>query len=83
MSRRISVWALIGFIVACCWVVAGFLVGHNYNLGRSTFAAVTAPVSLLGRRMPLSMLWFTVLNGGLYATIGLAIELLRRPYRLR
>jgi len=83
MNRRISLWALTGLVVAFCWVVAGFLVGHNYNLGRSTFAAITAPASLIGRRMPLGMLWFVVLNGGLYATIGLAIELLRKPFHPR
>jgi hypothetical protein len=78
MNQRITLWALVGFIVACCWVVVDLFVGYSYNLGQSTFVAITAPASLIGRRMPLGMSWFIVLNGGFYAAIGLAVELLRR-----
>jgi hypothetical protein len=80
MNRRISLWVLVGLMVACCWVTVGFLAGPRYNLGRSTFVAITAPASLLGRRMPLDVLWFVLLNGGLYGIVGLAIELARRPH---
>ncbi len=78
MSRRIGLWMLIGAMVACCWIAIGLLVGLPYNAGRSTIAAITAPASLIGRRMPLGMLWFVLLNGGLYAIAGLAVEPLRR-----
>lgn len=78
MNRRISLWMFIGIVVACCWVAAGFMLGPSYNLGRSTIVAITAPASLLGRRMPLGVLWFILLNGALYATVGFAIELLPR-----
>jgi len=77
MNRTISLWLLLGLIVACCWVVAGFVVGPNYNFGRSTVVAITAPAALLGRRMPLSMAWFILLNGSLYAIVGVVIELAR------
>ena len=83
MSRRISVWVLIGIVVACCWVALGLILGPNYNLGRSMLVAITAPASLLGRRMPLGVLWFILLNGVLYAVLGLAIELLRKPHHYR
>ena len=79
MSRRIGFWVLFGMTIACCWVAIGFLAGPGYNPGRSTIAAITAPASLLGRKMPLGMLWFVLLNGGLYGVLGLALELLRWP----
>ena len=78
MARRISLWALIGIMVACCWIFIGLLVGPTYNLGKSTIAAITAPASLIGRRMPLGMVWFILLNGGLYGIVGLSIEPLRK-----
>ena len=83
MNRRISLWLLIGITVACCWVLVGMFAGPSYNLGRSTIAAVTAPASLLGRRIPLGVLQFVLLNGVLYAITGFAIELLRRPHQSR
>jgi hypothetical protein len=83
MSRRIGFWVLLGIMVAGCWVAIGFLAGPAYNPGRSVIAAITAPASLLGRKMPLAMLWFVVLNGGLYGVLGCAIEMLRLPFHLR
>ena len=79
MSRRIALWMLIGLAVACCWVVAAALAGPSYNFGHWTVAAITAPASLLGRRMPLAVLWFILLNGCMYAFVGSVIELVRRP----
>ena len=35
MSRNIGIWALVGFVVACCWVVIGIVIGPSYNLGHS------------------------------------------------
>ena len=82
MSRRIGLWVLVGVMVACCWVAIGFLAGPSYNPGGSTIAAITAPASLLGRKVPLGVLWFILLNGGLYGILGLAIESLRWPLRV-
>jgi hypothetical protein len=81
MSRRISLWGLIGLLVACWWVVVGILAGPSYNLGRAPVVAITAPASLLGRRMPLGVTWSILLNGALYAVVGFAIELVRRARR--
>jgi hypothetical protein len=80
MNRMVSVWMVIGLAVACCWVVVGLLIGPtSYNLGHSTLVAITAPASLVGRKMPLGVVWFVLLNGGIYALVGLAIALMRRP----
>jgi len=53
----------------------------NYNLGRWTVAAITAPASLIGRAIPLAYYWFILLNAAAYALIGLAAELLWRHHR--
>ena len=51
----------------------------NPALGRSAIVAITAPASLIGRKMPLAYYWFILLNAAIYALFGLATELLRRP----
>ena len=79
MMRRIGLWALIGLAVALVWFVVGLFTWPNYNLGRWTIVAVTAPASLLGRTMPLAYYWFILLNAAIYALVGLATEVLRRP----
>ena len=81
MGRNIGAWALVGFIVACCWVVIGMVVGPSYNLGRSTLVSITAPASFLGRRVPLTFYWFILLNAVVYAVVGLGTEVLRRQHR--
>ncbi len=78
MKRRIGLWTLAGFAVACFWVVFGIATAPNYNLGRWTVVAITAPASLLGRAIPLAYYWFILLNAAAYALLGLATELLRR-----
>ena len=78
MKRRIILWVLTGIIVACCWAVIAVPAGPGHNLGPLIFVEITAPASLLGRRMPLGVIWFILLNGAFYAVIGLAVELARR-----
>jgi hypothetical protein len=80
MKRRIFLWALMGFAVAFAWFVVGLFTWPNYNLGRWTIVAITAPASLIGRTMPLASYWFILLNASIYALVGLATELLRRPF---
>ena len=82
MSRNVGIWALIGFIVACCWVVIGIALGPSYNLGRhSILVSITAPASFLGRRVPLTFYWFILLNAAIYAVAGFGTEFLRRHHR--
>ena len=79
MTRTLTLWMLIGLAVACCWAVVALLLGPaGYNLGHSALVAITAPASLLGRKMPLGVVWFILLNGGIYAIVGFPIELIRR-----
>jgi hypothetical protein len=81
MGRKIGIWTFIGFIVACGWVGIGIALGPSYNLGHSTLVSITAPASLLGRRVPLTFYWFILLNAATYAVVGLGTEFLRRHHR--
>jgi hypothetical protein len=81
MKRRILLWTLIGFAVACSWVLYGLGPGNGLNLGRWTIVAITAPASLLGRSVPLTYYWVVLLNGAIYALVGLAIEPWLRHHR--
>ena len=81
MGRKIGIWTFIGFIVACGWVGIGIALGPSYNLGHSTLVSITAPASLLGRRVPLTFYWFILLNAAVYAVVGLGTEFLRRHHR--
>jgi hypothetical protein len=78
MNRRIMMWGLLGLSVALSWALIGIFAGPDFNVGRSTLAAVTAPVSLLGRKIPLGVEASILLNGCLYALLGLLIETPRR-----
>jgi len=78
MRRRLALWVLCGLAVACFWFVYGMAAGPGQNLGRWPIVAITAPVSLLGRHMPLKYYWFILLNGAAYALLGLAIEPIRK-----
>lgn len=66
INRRIMMWGLLGLSVAFSWSLIGIFAGPDFNAGRSTLAAVTAPVSLLGRKMPLGVEASILLNGCIY-----------------
>ena len=83
MTKRIGLWTLTGFVVACCWFIYSTATAPNPNLARWTVVAITAPASLIGRSMPLAYYWFILLNAVIYALVGLAIEPLRRPIASR
>jgi len=80
MARRITLVALIGLVVASCWVVLSLFT----HIGSyTTILEVTAPAALL-RRMPMKYYEFMWLNAAIYAAIALVIELtlrllVRRP----
>lgn len=78
MVRRIALWTLAGFVVACCWFVYSWVTMPNPNLARWAVVAITAPASLVGRSMPLAYYWFILLNAAIYAAVGLAAELIWR-----
>jgi hypothetical protein len=68
-------------LVAGCWAGVAHFADPTYNPGRSALATVTAPASLFGRKAPLGMISFVLINGGLYGIVGLAMESPRWPKR--
>jgi len=81
MNRRVGLWALIGFSVACSWVVIGLFTWPNFNLGHPPLVAITAPAAFLGSVIPLAFYWFILLNAAIYALFGFATEALRPRQR--
>jgi hypothetical protein len=83
MKRRIAIWASVGFLVACCWVLYAF---------RRTPPAMTsaAPVAtLLEFTCPavlasvyfhfgVFLYWSPLANAATYTLIGLIVETLRQ-----
>jgi hypothetical protein len=80
MFRRICLWAIAGFVLACFRVIYSFATMPNPNLARWPVVAMTAPASLVGRSMPLAYYWFILLNAAMYALVGVAIEPLWRRH---
>jgi len=81
MTRRIALWFLAGFIVACGWVLFAMAAAPTMPSDRGfwTLVEITAPASLL-RHFPLKYYWFVLLNALSYAVFGLGIELFRRNF---
>jgi hypothetical protein len=90
MARRIGFWALAGLTVAFLWFLYftwltwdAYHGGPAFNFGVTTEALVdiTAPVRpLFGRHHAISWQWSLALNAGIYACIGLAVELARMAF---
>ena len=82
MKRRIAIWASIGFLVACCWILYTFVVPPDYlNMSEpvvEAFAFASCPLVFAFRAVPLSFWWVAPINSATYAVIGLIIEILRR-----
>jgi hypothetical protein len=79
MKRRLALWSLAGFIVACSWTLFVMVAAKPITFGRTLWGIIeiTAPASLL-RHFPLKYYWFILLNALIYSLVGLGIELLRR-----
>jgi hypothetical protein len=77
MKRRIAVWAGLGFVVACCWLLYVFLTPRdhlNANLSQPAVQALTSvscPIVLAGRyfNVPLSLWTVAVADALTYAAI--------------
>jgi len=83
MRQRILIWASVGFLVACCWIVFGFLMPPDYLVASmrnpvvEALAITTCPISIAGRYFPLRFWWIPPINAASYAVVGLIVETLR------
>lgn len=82
MGRRIGLWSLAGFAVACGWVAYTFAAFPLQTRNHLFWAVVeiTAPAALL-RHVAIKYYWFILLNAVAYAIVGFAIEIVRRYVR--
>jgi hypothetical protein len=83
VKKRIALWALIGAVVACFWVIFMMLTPPWFNVGRSLAVAISIPVSLIGRATHQPQTYYSVilLNPATYALVGLAVEPFYRRHR--
>ncbi len=89
MTLRISIWAGVGFLVACGWIVYTFVTPPD-SLGPSlrnpimeTLVFTSCPISIAGSHFPLRFWWLPPINAATYALIGLIVETSRRKLHLR
>ena len=84
MKRRIVIWASIGFLFACCWILYAFVMPPDYLIMtmREPFvkavALISCPVVFAGHYCALHFWWIPLINAATYAGIGLIVEILRR-----
>jgi hypothetical protein len=84
MKRRIAIWASVGFLVACGWVVYTFAASpdHLSVVLREPLVeallAVTCPVVSRLRDFPLPFWSVPLINAATFAVLGLIFEALRR-----
>ena len=80
MSRRIGLWVLAGFAVACFWVILSLISPRGINFGHWIITSITAPASLF-RHRPVTWYEFIALNAAIYGLAGLAFEPFRQLLR--
>ena len=74
MAKYVGFWALAGFLIAGGWAFYALAPGNGVNLGNSTIVAITCPIALLGRSMPISVGWSIVANTFTYALFGILLK---------
>ena len=87
MKRRIAIWAGVGFMIACGWVIYTFaaspeqqLIIMREPLVQAAFF-LTCPVVSALRSFPLHFWWVPPLNGATYLAVGLMVEIMRRKWQ--
>jgi hypothetical protein len=90
MKRRIAIWASVGFVVACCWVLYTFMTPPERLLMalREPFVEflgyASCPIAFAARRhFALHFWWISLINAATYAVIGLIAEILVAVTQLR
>jgi len=84
MKRRIAMWAGVGFLIACAWVVYTFVVPVEFLQAslRQPFVLaalyVTCPLSYAGRYFAIHYWWVPPINAVTYALFSLIVEGVRR-----
>jgi hypothetical protein len=84
MKSRIAIWATLGALVVVAWRVYISATLSNPlgtgGLGR-VLVYLTCPIAMAGRN-PQSFYFVLVVNAATYALVGIALETMRRHYRV-
>jgi hypothetical protein len=87
MKKPIAIWAGVGFLVACCWVLYTFAIPPEQLITSlrepvvEAIAFISLPIAFALRRFPLHFWWVPPINAATYAVLGLAVEILRRKFK--
>lgn len=76
MRRRIGLWALVGFIVACAWVILSFAIPISLHPILWGLARLTCPIASISIafHFPVSWYWSLAANVATYSLMGLTFE---------
>jgi hypothetical protein len=84
LKLPIIIWAQVGLLVACGWVLYAFAKLPDYEIPMTsterfvwTLACITCPVLIAGVRF----YWVPLANTVTYALVGVIVEMLRRKLK--
>jgi len=81
MKYRITVWAIVGFLVAGFWAlfaVATFPATSERMRDVWTFVCITCPIAIAGMHRAISLYETLAANAITYALVGLIVETFRK-----
>ena len=81
MKYRISMWAIVGFLVAGFWALfaaATFPSTSDRMRDVWTLVCITCPVAIVGMHLAISLYVSLVANAITYGIVGLIVETLRK-----
>jgi hypothetical protein len=87
MTRRIAVWASLGFVVGCAWVLYTFAAAPQQLImalrepAIKTLLILSCPLAFAFRSFAVPFWAVPLMNAATYAAIGATIEMLRRTLR--
>ena len=86
MKSRISIWASVGFLVACSWALYAFAATPPAMTSADpivTLVKFTCPVVAAGFyfHFGVSLYWSLLANAATYGLVGLIVETVRRQLK--
>ena len=81
MKYRITVWAIVGFLVAGFWGVFAVATFPSTNVRMGdvwTFVCITCPIAIAGKHRAISFYETLAANALTYALVGLIVETFRK-----
>ena len=81
MKYRITVWAIVGFLVAVFWAlfaIATFPSTNDLMRGIWPLVTLSCPIAILGKHYAISVYETLAANAITYALVGLVVETFRK-----